>query len=238
MKIKQIQKTIRDLKSSSFKNSVMREAADIFYNRKFKSYLDMNPYLIGFKNGVYDLKLNIFRSGRPEDFISKCMPINYLEFTETDDKVLAVRDFLEKVFPDKSVRQYFLDQSSDVFVGGNLQKVVLFWTGSGNNGKSVTQNIFEQMLGEYAIKFSTTLITGKKVSNGAANPELARSGGGVRWATLEEPDGDEEINIGYLKSLSGNDTFFGRDLFEKGKQTREINPLFKLIFICNKLILK
>ena len=35
-----------------------------------------------------------------------------------------------------------------------------------------------------------------------------------------------------FKSLSGNDTFWARDLFEKGKSTREIQPLFKLIFIC------
>jgi phage/plasmid-associated DNA primase len=85
------------------------------------------------------------------------------------------------------------------------------------------------------LKFSTTLITGKKTSTGTANPELSRAGGGVRWAVLEEPDGDEQINIGTLKALSGNDSYWARDLFEKGKDTREIQPLFKLIFICNKL---
>jgi P4 family phage/plasmid primase-like protien len=195
----------------------------------------MNPFLIAFKNGVYDLKLNIFRSGRPEDYLSKFMPIDYINFNKTDKRVLEVYDFLEKVFPDTSVRQYFLDQASDVFVGGNHQKVVVFWTGEGDNGKSVTQTIFEKMLGELAVKFSTTLITGKKGNIGAASPELSRAGGGVRWAVLEEPDGDEEINIGILKSLSGNDSFFARDLFEKGKSTREISPLFKLVFICNKL---
>jgi hypothetical protein len=125
-----------------------------------------------------------------------------------------------------------MDQSSDIFVGGNHQKVVIFWTGEGDNGKSVTQSIFEKMLGPLAIKFSTTLITGKKTNTGAANPELARAGGGVRWAVLEEPDGDEQINIGMLKSLSGNDSYWARDLFEKGKATREMTPMFKLIFIC------
>ena len=128
-----------------------------------------------------------------------------------------------------------MDMSSDVFVGGNHQKVVLFWTGEGDNGKSVTQGIFEKMMGDLAIKFSTTLITGKKTSTGTANPELARAGGGVRWAVLEEPDGDEQINIGTLKSLSGNDSYWARDLFEKGSDAKEIQPLFKLIFICNKL---
>ena len=234
-KINQTRKIMINLKTSPFKNSVMRECCDVFYNKNFKNELDTNPYLICFNNGVYDLKLNVFRNGKPEDYLSKSMPIGYYEFCDTDDRVTAVYDFLEKVFPDKSVRQYFLDQASDVFVGGNHQKVVIFWTGEGDNGKSVTQNIFEKMLGQLAIKFSTTLITGKKTANGAANPELARAGGGVRWAILEEPDGDEEINIGYLKSLSGNDSYFARDLFEKGKQTKEMTPMFKLTFICNKL---
>jgi P4 family phage/plasmid primase-like protien len=233
--IKRTQKIITNLKMATYKNNIMRECCDVFYNKNFKNLLDTNPYLIAFKNGVYDLKTNIFRDGKPEDYLSRSMPIEYKEFDEKDDKVCAVFDFLEKVFPDKSVRQYFMDQASDIFVGGNHQKVVIFWTGEGDNGKSVTQSIFEKMLGELAIKFSTTLITGKKTSNGAANPELARAGSGVRWAVLEEPDNDEQINIGYLKSLSGNDTFFARDLFEKGKSTREITPLFKLVFITNKL---
>ena len=235
-KIKQIQKTIHNLKTNSFKKAVMNEAVDIFYNKNFKTLLDSNPYMIGFKNGVYDLKENMFRPGRPEDYISKKMPINYYDFDEKDDRVFAVHDFLEKVFPDVSVRQYFLTNASDVFVGGNHQKIVLFWLGEGDNGKSVTQSIMERMLGEYAIKFSTTLLTGKKTSNGSANPELARAGGGVRWAVLEEPDADEQLNIGYLKSLSGDDTFWCRDLFEKGKGSREIRPMFKINFICNKLL--
>ena len=231
-RLKSAQKMIQNLKSAPFKNNIMREAVEVFYDKRFQEKLDTNPYLFPFSNGVYDLKLNIFRAGRPEDFISKCSPIDYIEMDESDDRVIEVYDFLNKVFPDTSVRKYFMDQSSDIFVGGNHQKVVLFWTGEGDNGKSVTQSIFEKMLGPLAIKFSTTLITGKKTNTGSANPELARAGGGVRWAVLEEPDGDEQINIGMMKSLSGNDSYWARDLFEKGKATREILPMFKLIFIC------
>lgn len=235
-RFKMIQKLVINCKSATFKNNVMKECMEVFYNRNFRQHLDKNAYLIAFKNGVYDLKNNMFRDGIPEDFISKSMPINYNpDFTQHDDEVKDVYKFLEKIFPDTSIRKYFMDMSSDVFVGGNTQKVVLFWTGEGDNGKSVTQNIFEKMLGELAIKFSTTLITGKKTQTGGANPELARAGNGVRWAVLEEPDGDEQINIGTMKSLSGNDSFWARDLFEKGKATREMIPMFKLIFICNKL---
>lgn len=222
------------LNNSSFvaNGVVVHNCAEVFYNPVFKDKLDADPYLIAFKNGVYDLKLNLFRPGRPEDFLSKNMPINYINFSEDDERVQEVHTFFEQVFPDKSVRKYFLDVSSDVFVGGNHEKIVLFWTGDGDNGKSVTQSLFEKMLGKLAIKLNTNIITGKKPSAGSTFAELARAGGGVRWAVMEEPDGDEAINVGIFKSLSGNDSFYARDLFEKGKDTKEITPLMKLVFIC------
>jgi phage/plasmid-associated DNA primase len=52
---------------------------------------------------------------------------------------------------------------------------------------------------------------------------------------MEEPDADEMINTGIFKHLSGNDSFYARDLFERGKDGREIKPMFKLIFVCNRL---
>jgi P4 family phage/plasmid primase-like protien len=234
-RIKAVQKMIVNLKSAPYKKSVMSEVAEVFYDKRFKDKLNTNPTLFPFKNGVFDLTENKFRDGIPEDFISKTCSIDYKEFHDTDDEVQDVYDYLEKVFPDKSVRKYFMDVSSDIFLGGNHQKHVYFWIGEGDNSKSVMQGLFEKMLGKLAIKFNTTVITGKKVQNGAANAELARAGDGVRLATLEEPDGDEMINIGVMKNLSGNDSYFARDLHEKGKDTKEITPMFKLVFICNKL---
>jgi P4 family phage/plasmid primase-like protien len=234
-RLKQVQKIIGNLKSAPYKNNVMREAMEVFYDKRFDEKLNQDPYLIGFKNGVYDLKLYKFRPGRPEDFISVCMPINYREYDYGDQEIQDVTDYLLKVFPDKSIRTYFLDMYSDLFVGGNSQKVVLFWTGEGDNAKSITQNILEKMFGPLAIKFETTIFTGKKTSTGSAAPELARAAAPVRHATMEEPDSNEQLNIGYLKKLSGGDTYFARDLFESGKSVKEITPMFMLTFICNKL---
>lgn len=236
LRMKQINKTINNLKSAPFKSNIMKECRDLFYDKRFHDRLNKNPYIIAFKNGVYDLKENNFRAGEPDDYLSRTLPINYTNFERGGSEVGAVNDFLEKVFPDTSIRKYFLDTSSDIFVGGNQQKTVLFWTGEGgDNAKSVTQTIFESMFGDLAIKFNTTLITGKKGNIGAAAPELSRAGNGVRWAVLEEPDGDEALNIGIMKALSGGDSYWARDLFEKGKNVKETKPLFKLTFICNKL---
>lgn len=228
--LKQVQKMINSLKSTPFKANVMKECKDVFYDEKFLKNLDKNKWIIGFQNGVYDLNKNCFREGLPEDYISLQMPINYSEYSEDDQMVHEVHDFLTKIFPDRQVRDYFLDISSEVFVGGNKRKHVYFWSGEGDNGKSITQMFFEKMFGEYAIKLPTSLIIGKRTQSSQACPELARAGNGVRWAILQEPDKKDNINIGILKELSGNDTFFARGLHQGGG---EIDPMFKLTVICN-----
>lgn len=227
---KQIMKMIANLKNNGYKLNVMKECRDEFYQKDFLNMLDKNAWIIGFRNGVYDLKENKFRPGIPEDYLSMQMPIDYVEYTEDDQAVIDVHDFFVKIFPDRDIRNYFLDISSEVFVGGNKRKHVYFWSGEGDNGKSVTQLFFEKMFGRYAIKLPTSLVVGKRTASSQASPELARAGNGVRWAILQEPDKKDVLNIGIIKELSGNDSFFARGLFESG---REIEPMFKLAVICN-----
>ena len=82
----------------------MKEAMEVFYDPKFKVKLDADPYLIAFKNGVYDLRVSFIpgkkdisplRIGRPEDYLSKSLPINYVEYTEDNEKVQEIYSFLE-----------------------------------------------------------------------------------------------------------------------------------------------
>jgi len=233
--VKMYQRLHQSLKMTQFKNSIMRECQEIFYQRGFEKKLDNNRYLIAFQNGVFDLENNIFRPGLPTDYISQQMAVNYIVFSESDPRVREMHNFLEKVFPDSSVRRYFLDVMSETFVGYNHRKHVYYWTGEGHNGKSITQEFFEKMFGPLSIKAPTTLITSKRPNSGSANAELARTGNGVRTMFLDEPDGDEEIYTGVFKQLSGNDSFYARDLFQKGKDSTEIVPMFKMFVICNRL---
>lgn len=230
-----ITKLISQLKTSAFKCNIMRECEEIFHVRDFEKKLNTNRYLIGFQNGVYDLEKNHFRDGLPSDWISLQMSISYREFSNNDPRVLTVNDFFEKVFPDHSLRRYFLDIMSETFVGFNHRKEGYFWTGEGDNGKSITQMFFEKMFGRLSIKAPTTLITSKRQGSGSANAELARADNGVRTMFLEEPDPDEEVHIGIFKHLTGNDSIYNRDLYQTGRSVSEIIPMFKMFVICNKL---
>jgi P4 family phage/plasmid primase-like protien len=230
VRIKSLTKLMNNCKSAPFKSNIMKECREVFYNKEFAKRLNRDKFKICCANGVYDIKNKVFRAGLPDDYFSIAMPVNYIEFEEHDQRVQAVYRFFEKIFPDKSIRDYFYDITYDIFTGGNYQKKLYCWSGVGNNGKTVTQNLIERMLGQYANKLPTSLIVGKRTQSSAASPEVARVSDS-RFCVLQEPDQSDTMNIGILKELTGNDTFFARGLYSTG---REIEPLFKLVLICNE----
>ena len=231
-KLMKINRIITNLKSSPFKKNVMTEANDLFLNENFIDKINTNAWLVAFNNGVYDLKTNEFRKGKPDDYLSVKMDVNYREdFTIDSPPVqLAVR-FFEQIFPDETVRNYFLEIQSEIWIGRNKEKIFQIWTGEGDNGKSVTQDIFEKMLGPLCRILPSSTITGKRTQSSGASPELERTGNGVRLVVVQETTQDEVINIGILKELSGNDKFYARGLH---KNPRDIQPMFKIVMICNK----
>ena len=225
-----VRKTISNLENCPFKKNVMTECKDLFYDEYFHQKLDSDAFLIGFNNGIYDLRIHKIRDGKPEDYICTKINYDYKEYTEYDLDVIGIHEFLEKLFPDPELKTYFLDTTCEIFEGYNKQKIIQCWIGVGDNGKSILMNLLTLALGKYSVKIPTAFITGKKTPSGSACPELARTGGGVRLVTLQEPSRKDEANSGTLKELSGNDPFYTRDLFKSGG---EVKPMFKMICISN-----
>ena len=57
--------------------------------------LDENPNIVCFSNGVYDLEADEFRQGRPEDYVSLCTNIDYLEIDEDNEKHTEINGLIE-----------------------------------------------------------------------------------------------------------------------------------------------
>jgi P4 family phage/plasmid primase-like protien len=230
--IKACLKMINNLKTNSFKNSIMKECREVFYDAKFMSRLGNDKYLIALKNGVYDLKNHVFRAGKPEDYITLQMPIEFHEFSELDPWVIEVENFFEKVFPDREVREYVKDRTAELLVGGNKRKHFYMWTGRGNNAKSVMKLLLQKMFGPYFVDIPNSVLVGSKPKSGQACPELARAGNGVRMAVTQELSKNESLNVGSMKEFSGNDSMYLRSLYSVGG---EMTPLYKIIMITNEL---
>ena len=241
-------KVMNKLKSTAFKNNLMKEAAELFNDTKDEFYkkLDSTTKLIGFTNGVYDLEASEFRDGRPEDYISFSTGIRYLNYDETNADFMYVVTFLNKVidymFPKNCpvctgkkekcrLKDYVLLLLSTFLDGSTKDEQFHIWVGGGGNGKSLLVELFQDALGDYAGVLDNTVITTKRTKSGNATPELFDTKN-KRFIVIQETEKDAQIQAGLLKQLTGGDKITARGLY---KDIETFKPQFKMVLVTNNL---
>lgn len=229
-----IKELTKKLQTRKFKDDIMVECQEIFYDRDFINKLDnceVNEFLICCGNGVYDLKNKQFREGRPEDYISLSTNIDYIKFDDDNEVLKMVKLFLSTVIVDSEILDYVMKLLASYLQGANPDEKFHIFTGSGANGKSKIIELLRYALGEYAKIFPIELLTQKKGKAGTASPDVA-DGKGKRFGTFQEPGPDEKIQVGLMKEYSGGDTISCRPLY---KPPIEFKPRWKLLLTCNDL---
>ena len=220
-----------NLKNVNYKKNIMTACASKCYDDKFIKNLDTKLYLIGFENGVYDLKEQKFRDGVPEDYITATTGYDYVEYEFDSPEVKEVEDYFKKVLVNDKVREYVLTYISTCLVGTVKDQKFIFWTGTGSNGKSMTVNLICKALGDYGSNLPVTVLTQKRGKVGAAVPELADKNKS-RFLYIQEPEGSDKIYVGQMKEITGGDKIYARPLY--GHPFYYI-PQFKIILCCNRL---
>lgn len=231
LKLKKCKEMLKNVKMTQFKDKIMTECEELFYNKTFLNKLDSNTNLVGFENGVYDLDRHIFRDGLPDDYISFSTNIDYIDFDPTSEYSIAIHSFIKQVLPDQSVRKYVLLLLSSMLNGKVDEQKFHIWTGSGGNGKSKVIELFEKSFGDYCGKLPITVLTQKRGGSSSASPEIAKTKG-KRFISLQEPEHNDQIHVGYMKELSGGDVIQARALYA---DPVEFKPQFKIILTCNQL---
>lgn len=219
------------LKNSSFKDAVMRECKELFYEPKFESELDTKPNIIGFDNGVYDLDTHDFRDGLPEDMVSFSTGYAYVPYDDGHECVRNINHYFSQVQPDERVREYLLRLLGSYLSGSIREERFHFMTGTGSNSKSISIDLFERALGDYCCKLPVSLLTQKRAASNSATSEIARLKG-RRFACLQEPSPDETLNVGLMKELTGGDRIMARQLY---REPIEFRSFARLALICNNL---
>ena len=230
-KLNKITKIVNNLKSTGFKKRVIEECRNKFYDAEFEEKLDSNRNLIGYNNGVYDLELSCFREGCPDDLISMSVGYDYEEYSEDHPYIKDIIDFFQKTHRDKDMREYILTLMASYLDGHTKNENFVLWTGSGANGKSKTVELFQLGFGDYCGVLPITVLTRKRGGMGQATPELAEMKG-KRFVVFQEPEANDEIQVGLMKELTGGDWIYARRLF--GDPFR-YKPQFKLLLTCNRL---
>lgn len=207
-----------------------------FHDGNFKRKLDTNPMLVGCENGVLDLDREVFRDGSPDDYITLSTGVEYRDYNDDDDEMLELNSFLEEVYTNENIRNYFIDFFASCLESGNIHKRLVFFIGPPDGGKSMTFRLLQHTFGKtdigYFGKFPRSYFTQSTNSSKStdAREDIMASIGRKLMGTQEinETNG---MNQDTLKETCGNDTISARSNY--GKQI-EVDPSFTTIIQCNK----
>tara|TARA_Y100000813_G_scaffold198588_1_gene187879 strand:+ start:806 stop:3736 length:2931 start_codon:yes stop_codon:yes gene_type:complete len=236
-RIETIMKIVLRLACTADKKNIMQESKDLFYDNEFYERLDSDPYLLGVKNGVVDMKNKIFRKGRPDDYITKCTKVNYFPLSSSKHAkyIPEIHDFMSKIFPVQDIRDYMWEHLSACLIGmPSLNQTFNNYTGDGQNGKSVLTDLMARILGTYKVAVPCSLITQGRGKIGGTAPEVVLLKG-ARYAVMQEPETKEELHEGPMKELvSGVEPITARGLYMSEPTT--FVPQFTLVLCCNNLL--
>jgi P4 family phage/plasmid primase-like protien len=241
-----------NLYNANFKDSVMKEAVQLFYDPDFYKRINQNPYFLGCANGILNLREPIFdEAGHPvrykptlhpgtaNDYVTLKAgvtadgkePIEYMPYDPDDPKQQEIMDFFRKLFPADDLREYVLTLAAGCLEGANKEQCFYIMTGSGGNGKSKFVELMISVLGQYAGSLASTALTRKRPESGAANPDIM-SIKGCRFIETKEPDEGEPLNSARMKQFSGEDLVEARGLF---KDQERFKITGKIFLACNRM---
>lgn len=210
----------------------------IFANKNFEGLLDADANalntpscIVRFNAGKFDVS-----PSNGEDYVSKTTNVHYnTNLCWDSESVKMAMDWIQKLFPDQSMRHEVLKILSYLLQGGNKYKKFFILSGPKDTGKSTFKRFIEKILSKcdktgYSRDVPLSVIT-KDQKAGAASPEIVQCVN-AKTAWFSEPDGTATLNNGFIKSITGGDSFFARGLYESG---RNIEPNFKLLMVCNEI---
>jgi hypothetical protein len=196
---------------------------------------DENGWLLGFTNGVFDLKEGKFRPYEMDDFVSMTTgwafeESDWVRYNEACDEGAELRgDFAEKIkdvmtvlngiLPNPAVRTLLLTIYASSLVGKCLEKFIV-WNGDGRNGKGVINEFWACCLGDYAYNELPYEIFTDPISATNPNPAVAKIDK-KRWCRAMEPKKTKKLCNATVKKLTGGEGIQAR--FLHSNKTKIIN---------------
>ena len=177
-----------------------------------------DPYLLGVKNGIVDLRTGDLRHGRPQDYIRTAIPYAF----DPNATCQKWERFLMDIFAQPNQNDtlalvdYFQDLIGYTLIGIAREAVFVILYGSGRNGKTTLLEVLAAILGPYALKASSELFLKNFASRGlgAADADTLALRH-KRLVYCSETDEGRKLDANRVKHLTGGDKLQARGLYEK-----------------------
>lgn len=208
-------------------------------NVKFYNALNPRADLIGFKNGVLDIRHNVFYDFSPELHVIRCNPYKYNSRAQCP----RWQHFLREVLPSKNSRtilQMFMGlglmERGTVYdtmtkIGTARIELCLILIGSGSNGKSV---IYQTMMGIYGGDKISSMDYDELTAYGDEGMRARRQlrGAIFNWSSDSDPRTFGKKRTGVFKRIVSGEPVSDRSI---GEDIKENINLPYLIFNLNDL---
>ena len=182
-----------------------RLAKGLAVMRISQATLNPDPLLLNAINGVVDMRTGEKLAHDPEQRMSLQCPVSYVPMATAP----RWEAFLERVQPDPEMRDYLQRIAGYSATGLTDEQVIFVHHGqTGANGKSVFEDVLQQILGNYAQSVPVETLMHTNVEGRVPN-DVARMDGRRLLTASETRDGkrfDEQL----IKQLTGGDTISAR----------------------------
>lgn len=170
------------------------------------SELDSNPWLLGVRNGVVNLRDGGLLQADPKMLITRQAAAEYHHAAACPRWM----EFLDQIFNGDQETIGFLQRALGYTLTGVTTEEVLFICyGHGANGKSVFGNVVSTIMGDYAQAAPPSLLTVRRNDNGGARGDVARLCG-VRLTSINETQNGDRLDEQVVKMLAGREQISAR----------------------------
>lgn len=231
-KINALRAKIKQLRQTKGRNACIDFAKKNFGNPLtiVGDEFNQDPWLLGVKNGVVDLRSGELYQGKPGHMISKSCACEYGGLDIDYSKWL---NFLKEIYDnDQEIIDFMQRLLGYGLTGLTTEHVFPFLLGSGRNGKSLLMESIMRVMGEYAavIPSDIFLQTNHPRNASQADPAIMKLEG-LRLAVSSEVEEGSRFSGLQVKKLTGGDTLEGRNPYDK--ELRNFKPTHLVLMIGN-----
>ncbi len=218
--------------------SILNSLRNKLHDPDLDEQLDANPYLMGFENGVMDLRTLQLRPGRQDDLLTLSTGYEYFdEGTPFQDEVSdTFGTFIKSVYPIPQEREAVQKYAGYCLLGLHNEKKfgVFNDVSDGSNGKSTVARLLRESFGEYACQPKSGILYKKDfVRDENEHSQGMLSYRHFRLMIIEELDPTKHLDEQLLKMLNGGGCD-NRGRVCGSQITRTFPWITKMILCCNE----
>lgn len=173
---------------------------------------DTNPWLLGTKNGIVDLKTGAFSARTQDDLMLRATACDF----DPAARCPKWDAFLAQILPAEGLAAFMERMLGYSMAGITTEQMFMFLYGQGANGKSTLLEVTTKLLGDYTWRGSAALVTeGRQEGNQdvVMGPLLQQ-----RFLVASEIKQQAKLAEARVKDLTGGDRLQGRLLYGQSFQ--------------------